>query len=102
MANCLAMAIWLGESDVRNLLSLPDLIDTIGSAVVAFSTGKAMQPVRTVLQTPGGVFASMPAYLGSIPAMGAKLVTVFHGNTDKGLPTHLATIVLLDPDTGGL
>ncbi len=96
------MAIWLSEADVRSVLSVPDLIEAIESAVIAFSSGKATQPVRTVLQTPGGVFASMPAYLGSIPAMGAKLVTVFHGNTSAGLPTHLATIVLLDPQTGGL
>jgi ornithine cyclodeaminase/alanine dehydrogenase-like protein (mu-crystallin family) len=34
--------------------------------------------------------------------MGAKLVTVFHDNPGKGLPTHLATIMLLDPETGGL
>ncbi|HEY6391783.1 MAG TPA: ornithine cyclodeaminase family protein [Bryobacteraceae bacterium] len=96
------MAIWLSEADVREVLSLPDLIEAIESAVVAFSAGKAAQPVRAVLEAPGGVFASMPAYLGSIPAMGAKLVTVFHGNTGQGLPTHLATIVLLDPATGGL
>jgi len=96
------MAIWLSEADVRDLLSLPDLIEAIESAVVAFSSGGATQPVRTVLETPGGVFASMPAYLASIPAMGAKLVTVFHGNTSEGWPTHLATIVLLDPRSGGL
>src|SRR5437588_4583992 len=102
MAHCLGMAIWLSEAVVRGVLSLPDLIETIESAVVAFSAGKDTQPVRTVIETPGGVFASMPASLGSIPAMGAKLVTVFHGNTSKGLPTHLATIVLLDPQTGSL
>jgi ornithine cyclodeaminase/alanine dehydrogenase-like protein (mu-crystallin family) len=44
----------------------------------------------------------MPAYLGSTPAMGAKLVTVFHDNPSHGLPTHLATIVLLDAATGEL
>jgi ornithine cyclodeaminase/alanine dehydrogenase-like protein (mu-crystallin family) len=44
----------------------------------------------------------MPAYLGSTPAMGAKLVTVFHDNPSHGLPTHLATILLLDPATGNL
>jgi ornithine cyclodeaminase/alanine dehydrogenase-like protein (mu-crystallin family) len=96
------MALWLSEADVREVLSLPDLIEAIESAVVAFSAGKVTQPVRTVLETPGGFFGSMPAYAGSIPAMGAKLVTVFHGNTGKGLPTHLATIILLDPQTGGL
>jgi ornithine cyclodeaminase/alanine dehydrogenase-like protein (mu-crystallin family) len=72
------------------------------SAVAAFSAGRVNQPVRTVLETPGGFFGSMPAYLGSTPAMGAKLVTVFHDNPHKGLPSHLATIILLDPATGAL
>jgi ornithine cyclodeaminase len=29
-------------------------------------------------------------------------VTVYHHNHDRGLPSHLATIVLLDPETGAL
>jgi ornithine cyclodeaminase len=29
-------------------------------------------------------------------------VTVFGGNHERGLPSHLASILLLDPDTGGL
>jgi len=96
------MAIWLSEADVRAVLPMARLVDAIEAAVVAFSAGKVTQPVRTVLETPGGFFASMPAFLGSTPAMGAKLVTVFHGNSNQGLPTHLATIVLLDPTTGAL
>lgn len=96
------MALWLSEADVRAVLSMPELIDVTSSAVAAFSAGLVIQPVRTVLETPGGFFASMPAFLGSTPAMGAKLVTVFHGNAARDLPTHLATIVLLDPATGAL
>src|SRR5260370_27159556 len=34
--------------------------------------------------------------------MGAKPVTVYHDNAQKGLPSHLATIILLDPATGAL
>ena len=96
------MAIWLSESDVRAVLSMQDLIETMESAVAAFSAGRVNQPVRTVLETPGGFFATMPAYLGSTPAMGAKLVTVYHDNLRKGLTSHLATIILLDPETGAL
>ena len=96
------MAIWLSEVDVRAVLSMPELIEVTEQAVTAFSAGRVNQPVRTVLETPGGFFASMPAYLESPRAMGAKLVTVFHGNAERGLPTHLATIVLLDPGTGEL
>jgi len=96
------MAIWLCEADVRALLSMPELIEAMQTALEAFSAGRVNQPVRTVIQAPSGVFASMPAYVNQPAAMGAKLVTVFHGNESLGLPTHLATIVLLDPETGAL
>jgi ornithine cyclodeaminase/alanine dehydrogenase-like protein (mu-crystallin family) len=96
------MAIWLSEADVRSLISMRELIEAMQGALAAYSSGKVNQPVRTVIQAPGGVFASMPAYLSEPTAMGAKLVTVFHGNEPKGLPSHLATILLLDPATGAL
>src|SRR5205809_176277 len=35
-------------------------------------------------------------------ALGAKLVTVFNGNHARGLDSHLASIVLMDPTTGAL
>ena len=38
----------------------------------------------------------------SSASLGAKLVTVFEQNHAKGLPSHLASIVLLDPETGAL
>jgi ornithine cyclodeaminase len=45
----------------------------------------------------------MPAFIdGSAPALGTKLVSVYHSNLAQGLPSHLATIVLFDPDTGAL
>jgi ornithine cyclodeaminase/alanine dehydrogenase-like protein (mu-crystallin family) len=96
------MAIWLSEADVRSLLKMEELIEAMQPALAAFSSGQVQQPVRTVIQTSEGVFASMPAYIGTLAAMGAKLVTVFHGNERKGLPTHLATILLLDPSSGAL
>src|SRR6202140_2002550 len=96
------MAIWLSEANVRAVLFMADLIDVMESAVAAFSAGRVKQPVRTVLETPGGFYGTMPAYMESPAAMGAKLVTVYHDNAHKGLPSHLATIILLDPATGAL
>jgi alanine dehydrogenase len=96
------MAIWLSEADVRAVVSMADLIDVMEAAITAFSAGRVKQPVRTVLETPGGFYGTMPAYMESPAAMGAKLVTVYHDNARKGLPSHLATIILLDPATGAL
>ena len=83
---------------------MPDLIAAMESALESFSSGAVVQPVRTVLDLADrhAFFGLMPAYLGSAPAMGAKLVTVYHSNLERGMPSHLATIILLDPETGAL
>ncbi|HLY07566.1 MAG TPA: ornithine cyclodeaminase family protein [Rhizomicrobium sp.] len=98
------MPLVLSEAVVRELLSMPDLIAAMEGALAAFSAGTVVQPVRTVLEVgeQHSFFGLMPAYVPSAPAMGAKLVTVYHSNLERGLPSHLATIVLLDPATGGL
>lgn len=94
----------LTEDQVRALLPMADLIAAMESALARFSTGEVVQPVRTVLAVgpSRAFFGVMPAYLEQPPRMGAKLVTVYHENLTRGLPSHLATIVLLDPETGAL
>jgi len=94
------MAIWLNEAAVRQALNMCELIEAMEQTMRAFSAGETTQPVRTVIDIPGGFFGTMPALLTTSGALGAKLVTVCHENTAKGLPSHLATILLLDPDTG--
>ena len=96
--------ILLGESDVRAVLPMPDLIVAMERALSQFSAGAVTQPVRTVLEVgpDKGYFGVMPAALDDPPAAGAKLVTVYQRNHQRGLPSHLATIVLLDHGTGAL
>ncbi len=97
------MPVWLSEEEVRAKLPMRELIDLMAATLAGFSSGKVEQPVRSVIEVgPHALFASMPSYIKTIPALGAKLVTVFGSNTEKGLPTHLATILLLDPATGAL
>jgi alanine dehydrogenase len=94
----------LTESDVKSVLTMDDLIETMSSALRRFSTGRVDQPIRTIISVSGNhaFFGVMPAFAREPAALGAKLVTVFGANIDKGLPSHLASIVLLDPDTGAL
>jgi ornithine cyclodeaminase/alanine dehydrogenase-like protein (mu-crystallin family) len=97
------MALWLAEADVRALLSLPELIGAMESALAAFSSGQVDQPVRTAIEVHDRTFfASMPAYDGAHGILGAKLVTVFPENAARGLHTHLAAISLFDAETGEL
>jgi ornithine cyclodeaminase/alanine dehydrogenase-like protein (mu-crystallin family) len=94
----------LTEADVKSVLTMDDLIDTMASALKRFSTGRVVQPVRTVIPVSGdhAFFGTMPALAHDPASLGAKLVTVFGSNAARGLHTHLATIVLLNPETGAL
>src|SRR5258708_2248745 len=97
------MPVWLSEEQVREKLPMRQLIDLMAATLASFSSGKVEQPVRSVIEVGHhAFFGSMPAFLKTIPALGTKLVTVFGSNADKGLPTHLATILLMDPTTGAL
>jgi ornithine cyclodeaminase len=83
---------------------MADLIVAMERALVEFSAGRVVQPVRTVLEVghDHAFFGVMPAALNDPAVAGAKLVTVYEKNHDRGLPSHLATIVLLDHATGAL
>jgi alanine dehydrogenase len=94
----------LTEADVKGVLTMEDLIETMTSALKQFSTGGVVQPVRSVIPVGGehAFLGTMPAYVREPAALGAKLVTVFARNATRGLPSHLASIILLDPETGAL
>ncbi len=97
------MPKWISEEEVRERLTMPKLIDLMAETLVSFSAAQVEQPVRTVVEVASDAFFGvMPALIKTTPALGAKLVTVFGSNIAKGLPTHLATILLLDPNTGAL
>ena len=98
------MPILLTEDDVKAVLSMDDLIPAMESALAEFSSRRVVQPLRTVLQVglQKAFFGVMPAYVPSLPALGTKMVTVFASNVERNLPTHLATITMLDPETGAM
>jgi ornithine cyclodeaminase/alanine dehydrogenase-like protein (mu-crystallin family) len=97
------MPLWLSETDVREVLTMGDLIDAMEVALIAFSTGRVAQPVRSVLEIgERSFFGVMPALDSEGAILGAKLVTVVPDNTAKGLPSHQAAIVLFDAASGAL
>jgi alanine dehydrogenase len=98
------MPVLLSEQDLRMVLSMWDLIGAMEDALVRFSRRQVAQPLRSVVEVglQKAFFGIMPAFIADPPALGAKLVTVYPSNSAAGLPTHLATIVLLDSMTGEL
>ncbi len=91
---------FLDEAAVRALLRMEDLIPAMERALIDFSAGRVQQPVRSILEIAQhrGFMGVMPAVYGDV--MGAKLVNFYPENGTRGLPTHLAMIVLSRAETG--
>ncbi|MGC9949385.1 MAG: ornithine cyclodeaminase family protein [Bryobacteraceae bacterium] len=97
------MILCLSEADIRAVLPMPDLIAAMETALAAFSSGQVVQPVRPVVEMgESALFAAMPGFVREPAVLGAKLVAVIGANQARGLPTHRASILLLDPETGAL
>ena len=93
------MPPFLDEEQVRRHLRMEQLIPAMEKALIDFSAGRVTQPVRSVIPVnpPGGFLGLMPALADGL---GVKIVTFYPPNADRGIPTHMATIFLVDPETG--
>lgn len=91
---------FIDEQTIGRVLRMEELIPSMRQAMIEFSQGRTIQPARRLIEVKphGGFFGSMPA--ASATALGAKLVTFYPGNAAQGLPTHMAVVVLFNPETG--
>jgi ornithine cyclodeaminase/alanine dehydrogenase-like protein (mu-crystallin family) len=95
-----SQVLFLNEEQVLKHLAMEELIPAMEKTLIDFSAGSVTQPVRSVIKVdpPGGFFGMMPARTAE--GLGIKLVTFYPTNAQRGLPTHMATIFLADPETG--
>jgi thiomorpholine-carboxylate dehydrogenase len=94
--------IFLNGQQARQHLRMADLIPVMEKALIDFSAGRVIQPVRSIVQVD---VAAATGFLGLMPALtpdglGLKAVTFYPSNAERGIPTHMATIFLIDPETG--
>lgn len=103
----------LSAADVHAALSFADCAEAVRDALTALASGRAQQPLRTVIQPAGaaGLVALMPAYLagaagaaladnGGAATYGLKALCITPGNPAAGLDTHQGVVLLSDGRTG--
>ncbi|NAY81577.1 MAG: alanine dehydrogenase [Thaumarchaeota archaeon] len=94
--------LFLSQNDVNELVSMAEVTKAVEEAFREKSKGNVEMPPKTYVffKEFEGDFRVMPAYIKSLKAAGVKVVNVHVKNREKGLPTVMATILLLSPETG--
>jgi alanine dehydrogenase len=94
------MVTILDAIDVQQLITLKEVIEVVEEAFRQKGKGKVQMPPKVYVSFEKGDFRTMPAYLPLMGAAGVKIVNVHPRNPERNLPTVMATILLLDPETG--
>ena len=95
----MAEVLVLSEVEVAGLLDLERLLAALADALVSHSAGESSVPPRVAASAEAGILGAMPVHLPGV-ALGAKLVSVFPGNHQRGRPSHQALIALFGQADG--
>ena len=93
----------LGPRDIARALPMEMAVEAMREAFAAHREGRVESPPRAVLRTgsEGGATLVMPAALESgEPLLAVKVVSVFPGNRQQGLPSIHGTILAVGAVTG--
>src|SRR5258706_5594452 len=104
MAHKMKMLV-LNETEVEELLPMPECIAVVEEGFISLARGEAHQPLRTIFRPPEvkGVLALMPTFRASPSALfGLKAICVFPGNAAIGKDAHQGGVMLFDGTTGEL
>lgn len=90
----------LTAADLDRVLSPARALDAMRRAFGQLSGGDAVVPLRGSVESERGTTLLMPAWLRGSRDLGAKIVSVFPGNADRGEPVVQGVVLLLDAASG--
>ncbi|MBZ9772500.1 ornithine cyclodeaminase family protein [Mesorhizobium sp. CO1-1-8] len=93
----------IDKNAIRQVLTLPQVIEATEAALRKTSNGMAHQQIRRTLELPGAAgscLSLMYAALDDLPLFGAKVLSVFPDNFAHGLASHRGGVFLFDKNHG--
>ena len=105
MIMCCAVfeTLLLSDDEVASLLSMREVMEVVEAAFREKGLGRVQMPSKIYLffGKYNGDLRAMPSYLEGMDIAAVKVVNVHPENKEKyGLPTVMATIILVDPKSG--
>ena len=94
--------LWLAQDEVKSVMDMHSDMQVVERAFRQHGLGRVQMPPKSYLYYTAynGDLRTMPAYLEDENITGVKIVNVHPGNPDRGLPTVMALIILISPETG--
>jgi ornithine cyclodeaminase len=87
---------------INELLPMKECISVLEDTFRSLTNKTAGQPLRSIMWLPDkkGLMGMMPGYAMDKGIMGIKVISVFHGNRQIGLPSHQGIVMLMDAVNG--
>lgn len=94
--------LWLAQEEVKSVMDMKSDMQVVERAFRQHGLGRVQMPPKSYLYYTAynGDLRTMPAYLEEENITGVKIVNVHPANPARGLPTVMALIVLISPETG--
>jgi ornithine cyclodeaminase len=91
----------LNGDEIRRLVTIADLIEPIAAAMAGVSRREPQLPLRQAIALGNADrFGVMPGALGGDGTYGAKLLSLFPRNPERGLSSHAGVMMVFDRESG--
>lgn len=105
---------YLDKQRIASMLPMYECIPVMDRMFRALANGDCLQPLRSLMWLPdhSGLLGMMPGYSTvsvhsgdpghpSTPSiLGIKIITIFHANHSRSLPSHQGVVILFDANNG--
>jgi ornithine cyclodeaminase/alanine dehydrogenase-like protein (mu-crystallin family) len=92
---------WIDREEVSRRLTYEICIPIVRDAMIALSKGETKQLLRSIIPLSAGrMFGIMPGAMGAHAVFGAKLISIFPENYNRGIQSHQGLVILFDPESG--
>ena len=94
--------LFINKEKIASLLPMEECIEVMEKMFRSLAAGECLQPLRNIMWLPGktGLLGMMPGHAASLGVMGIKVISVFHANSEVGLPSHQGIVMLFDAKNG--